>query len=71
MKACKKCGEIAKSNTYVAGFYCKHCGNLGFDEVFSMMDIYKEWVEYRYLCYSPQEIKERLELAKMYEDLCK
>ena len=58
MKACKKCGEIAKPNTWQMGYYCEHCGNLGFDEVYSEMEIYNEWVEYRYLCYSPDELRE-------------
>lgn len=57
MKVCKKCGETAKPNNYIAGYYCQHCGNLGFDEVYSIIEIYKEWLEYKYLCMSPEEIR--------------
>ena len=71
MKACKKCGEKVAFIECVKQFHCKHCGYLSFDEVYSEAEIYEEWLEYRYLCYSPKEIKERLELAEMYEDLCR
>ena len=33
------------------------CGNLSFDEVYSEKEIYEEWVRYRYLCYTPEELR--------------
>lgn len=71
MKICKKCGSSAGYNSYFKYYYCDKCGNLNYDEVCSKSDIFKEWQEYKNLGYSPEELKQRLELAWMYEDLNK
>lgn len=39
MDICKKCGEQAKPNTYVAGYYCYNCGNLGYNDICSSKEI--------------------------------
>lgn len=58
MKICKKCGEIAKFNNYVEGYYCSKCGDfISNENLYSEMDIYREWLEYKYLCYSPEELR--------------
>lgn len=37
---------------------CKYCGSLSSDEVYSEEEIYEEWLEYRYICMTPEEIRE-------------
>lgn len=37
---------------------CKYCESLSSDEVYSEEEIYGEWLEYRYLCMTPEEIRE-------------
>lgn len=71
MKICKKCGSSAGYNSYFKAYYCDKCGNLNYDDVYSKSDIFKEWQEYKNLGYTPEELKERLELAWMYENLNK
>lgn len=50
MYICRKCGEEAVPNNYIAGYYCYNCRNLGFNEVCSDKEIYKEWLECKSLC---------------------
>ena len=43
MRICKKCGEVAKPNNYVAGYYCYNCGNLKFEDAYKTKEIFNEW----------------------------
>lgn len=74
MTACKKCGEITtKLHHHIGGYWCQYCGDLAPSEVYSEKEIYEEWVEYRYLCFSPAELREilTLELRERYKKLAK
>lgn len=82
MKICKKCGKIVSYNSYFKGYYCGECGNFegtGGNCTYNITGcgdcnytrLLSELNKYKKLGYTPEELKERLELAWMYEELNK